>query len=67
MDLESLEELLAEFLPPNFRIETDDDGQLVIKTRLTEGDDGDLEPFDSDEELEKDENLESLDDLIDEY
>lgn len=56
MTLEELEEALEEVFPRGFQIETDNDGQIVIHTGLTESDDGDLVPFDEevDEEGELD-------------
>ena len=51
MTLEELEEALEELLP-SYQIETDNDGQIIIYTGLTESDDGELVPFDEDEDEE---------------
>lgn len=49
MNLDDLEEALAEILPPGFQIETNKRGQLVIFTGLRVDDDGEIEDFESDE------------------
>ena len=43
LDIQSLEEKLLGLLGDNFRIVTDEDGQIVIHTGLYETDGGDLE------------------------
>ncbi len=64
MNIEELEEALEDILPPGFRIETNDHGQLIIFTGLAQDDDGDLVDFESDEEedLEVDPDFEPLED-----
>ena len=49
MTLEELEEALEEILP-SYQIETDNEGQIIIYSGLTESDDGELVPFDEEEE-----------------
>lgn len=44
MTLIDLEEALESVFELGFRIETDDDGQIVIHTGLTENEEGDLVP-----------------------
>ena len=63
MTLEELEEALEEALPGGFRIDTDEHGQIVVYTNLTEDDDGDLIEFESeeDEDSDFDEDVESYD------
>lgn len=55
MNLEELEEELENVLPPGFTIETDRKGRVIIITNFQLDDDGELEPFESDEEEEADE------------
>jgi hypothetical protein len=50
MTLDDLEEMLAEVLPGGFQIETDEDGQLVVLTGLTENEDGEIVSFEGEEE-----------------
>lgn len=57
MNLEELEEELENILPPGFSIETDSHGKVVIFTNLRLDEDGELVPFDGDED-EDDEDLE---------
>lgn len=54
MNLDDLEEALAEILPSGFQIETDNHGQIVIYTGLTRDDDGsgDLVDFEGEEDDE---------------
>jgi len=67
MDLETLEEMLSDFLPGGFHIETSKKGELIIYTGLHQDDDGEL--VDIKGELEEDpdfpegeEEFERLDD-----
>jgi len=62
MDLESLEEALDEILPAGYSIETDSHGQIIIYTGLTQEDDGELSPFDSEEDEEIDDDHNSFED-----
>jgi hypothetical protein len=67
MTLEELEEALEEIFPNGFEISTDDNGQLIIYTHLTQDDDGELMEFEGDEdEDEDDEDDEDDDDEEDE-
>lgn len=50
MTLEELEEALEEALPGGFRIDTDEDGQIIVYTNLTEDDEGELVEFESEED-----------------
>jgi hypothetical protein len=65
MNLEELHDALEEVFPDGFHLETDEDGQLIVHTRLCEDDDGELMAFESDddddEDLEEDEDMESYD------
>jgi hypothetical protein len=54
MTLEELEEALEEILPHGFEISTDDNGQLIIYTHLTQDDDGELMEFEGDDEDDDD-------------
>lgn len=56
MNLEDLEELLSDFLPGGFQVETNKKGQLVIYTGLRQDDDGELVDIKGD--LEEDTELE---------
>jgi len=56
MVLEDMEEALETIFPKGCRIETDDDGQVVIYTGLTENDEGELVPIGSSEDEEDDED-----------
>jgi hypothetical protein len=56
MTLEELEEALEDILPPGFHIETNTAGELIIHTRLTQDDDGELIDFEDDEDLDEDED-----------
>jgi hypothetical protein len=47
MNLEELEEALTEIMP-GFEIGTDNNGQIVIYTGMTEDEDGELLPMDED-------------------
>lgn len=63
MLLEELEEALDELFPGGFSIETDSHGQLIVYTNLKQEDeDGELMPFDLEEDLDSDPDLEELDD-----
>lgn len=68
MNYEELEEALDELFPGGFSIETDNHGQLVIYTGLTEDDEGELIPIDLEEDEDIDPDLDPLedDDLDDE-
>ena len=64
MDRIEFEDLVREALvdvAPNFSIEENDDGQLIILTNLTEDADSDeLIPFESDDEFDEEEELDDL-------
>jgi hypothetical protein len=68
MNYEELEEALDDLFPGGFSIETDNHGQLVIYTGLTEDDEGELIPIDLEEDEDVDPDLDPLedDDLDDE-
>ena len=68
MNIEELEEALDEILPGGFSIETDNHGQLIVYTGLTQEEDGELVTFESEEDEEVDPDLDPLedDDLDDE-
>jgi len=61
MDIEELEEELDSLFPGGFSIEADSHGQLIIYTGLTQEDDGELVPFDSEEDEDADPDLDPLD------
>jgi hypothetical protein len=50
MNLEELEEALEEIFPNGFQIETDNHGQIIIYTGLSQDEDGELVDFEEDEE-----------------
>ncbi len=50
MNLDELEEALAEILPADFHIDTDKHGEVIIFTGLRQDDDGELVGTDQDEE-----------------
>jgi len=51
MNIEDLEEALAEILPPGFHFGTDKKGQIIVYTQLSHGEDDDeLVAFDSDDD-----------------
>lgn len=54
MNIEELEEALAEILPAGFQIDTNKHGQIIISTNLTQDDDGELIDFESDEDEDLD-------------
>jgi hypothetical protein len=54
MNIEELEEALAEILPSGFQIDTNKHGQIIISTNLTQDDDGELVDFESDEDEDPD-------------
>ena len=60
MDIEDLEEALAAILPPGFQIETNDLGQLVVYTGLSQDEDGELVDYEGedDEDSEADPDFE---------
>jgi len=62
MNYEELEEALDDLFPGGFSIETDNHGQLVIYTGLTEDDEGELIPIDIEEDEEIDPDLDPLED-----
>ncbi len=63
MNIEDLEEALDELFPErNFSIETDNHGQIVIYTGLKQEDDGELVPFDLEEDEDFDPDTEHLED-----
>lgn len=56
-NLEELEEELENILPSGFRIETDTNGEIIIRTGLRQDDDdGSLVEFDGDEDEEEEED-----------
>jgi hypothetical protein len=55
--IEELEEALVDVLGDGFRIDEDNQGQLVIFTGLREDDDGELVEYIDDEDLEEDPDL----------
>ncbi len=64
MNLDELEESLAEILPTGFQIEVDKHGQLIVFTGLRKDDDGELIDFepDEDDDPDFDPDFESLED-----
>ena len=59
-----LEEALTELLPTGFRIEVDEDGQLIVHTNLSQNDDDDsseLVSMDLEEDDDYDPDFVSLD------
>ena len=54
MNIEELEEGLAEIIGDFFTVDVDAEGQLIIYTGLQENEDGELVEFLSDEDLEED-------------
>jgi len=53
-NMEDLEEGLIDLLGDGYQIDVDNEGQIVIYTGLCENDDGELETFVSEEDLEED-------------
>ena len=62
MNIEELEEALDEVFSGGFSIETDNHGQLIVYTGLTQEEDGELVPFDSEEDEDLDPALDPLED-----
>lgn len=62
MNIEDLEDALDVLFPNGFSIETDNHGQIVIYTGLTQDEDGELLPFESEEDEEADPDQEPLED-----
>ena len=62
MNIEELEEALDDLFPGGFSIETDNHGQLIVYTGLTQEDDGELVAFDSEEDEDADPDLDPLED-----
>lgn len=56
MNLEDLEELLSDYLPGGFRLETNKKGEVIVYTGLRQDDDGELVDLKGD--LEEDEDPE---------
>lgn len=54
MNIEELEEELEVILPAGFSIETDRNGEIVIRTGLRQDDDGELVDFDGEEDEDED-------------
>lgn len=54
MNIEELEEGLVDLIGDNYTIDYDSEGQLIIYTGLQEDDDGELERFVSEEDMEED-------------
>ena len=53
-NIEDLEEALTDLLGDNFQIDVDNDGQLIIYSGLRESEDGELEEFISEDDMEED-------------
>lgn len=65
MNIEELEEALDELFPNGFSIETDSHGQIIVNTGLKHNEDdpdGELLPFDLEEDEDYDPDTESLED-----
>lgn len=62
MNIEELEEALADVLPGSFSIETNKHGQIIIHTSLIQDEDGELVPAESEEDEEFDPDLDPLED-----
>ncbi|HEY5267564.1 MAG TPA: hypothetical protein VII94_00315 [Candidatus Saccharimonadales bacterium] len=62
MNIEDLEEALADVLPGSFSIETNKHGHIIIHTSLIQDEDGELVPLDSEEDEEGDPDLDPLED-----
>ncbi len=62
MNIEELEEALDELFPGGFSIETDNNGQIIIYTGLTQDDDGELIPADLEEDEDYDPDTDPLED-----
>lgn len=60
--IEELEEALDELFPGGYSIETDSHGQIVIHSGLTQNEDGDLFPFDNEENDDYDPDTDPLED-----
>lgn len=54
MNIDDLEEALSEIFTGGFHIGSDDNGQLIIYTQLTDDGDGDLVKFESEDEEDDD-------------
>lgn len=63
MNIEDLQEELETILPDGFTIDTDHNGELIIRTGLRQEDDGELVPFDGDEDEDDEEDEEFDPDL----
>jgi hypothetical protein len=65
--IEDLEEALVDILGDGFQIDQDNHGQIIIYTGLCEDEDGELEEFideeDLEEDLDVDPDMDSLDAL----
>jgi len=69
MDIQELEEMLAEVLPIGFKLVTNKTGQIIVYTGMSLDEDGevvDFESDDDDEDLEVDPDLEPLEEDDDE-
>jgi len=62
MNIDELEEALDELFPGGFSIETNKHGQVIVFTNLKQDEDGELLPFDSEEDEEIDPDLDPLED-----
>lgn len=62
MNIEELEEALADVLPGGFSIETNKHGHIIIHTGLIQDEDGELVPVDSEEDEDIDPDLDPLED-----
>jgi len=54
MNIDELEEALGEILPTRFQIGSDENGQLIIYTGLTQDDDGDLVDYEDEDDEDDD-------------
>lgn len=54
MRVDELEEALSEILPTRFHISTDNKGQIIIYTGLSQDSDGELVDFEDEDEEEDD-------------
>lgn len=55
MTLEDLEEALEEILPNGFELDVDREGQIIIRTGLSQDEDGELVEFESEDDEDEDE------------
>jgi hypothetical protein len=65
MNIEELEEALDELFPGGFSIEANEQGELIIYTGLQKDDEGELSPFNSEEDEEYDPDNDPIEDDVD--